>query len=131
MTVTSSYGVEIRKMNICFRKTLEYYRGAVAWLITAYESVWEELKQIPGTKQQFNAAEHMVHHTKQNLARFPFDFCFPKMPSYLRRAAITHALGAVSSYHTRLDKWEAAGQEAGKGTAGKLALRTAGIPAYS
>ena len=47
MTVTSSYGVEIRKMNICFRKTLEYYRGAVAWLITAYESVWEELKQIP------------------------------------------------------------------------------------
>ena len=54
MTVTSSYGVEIRKMNICFRKTLEYYRGAVAWLITAYESVWEELKQIPGTKQQFN-----------------------------------------------------------------------------
>ena len=124
MTVTSSYGVEIRKMNICFRKTLEYYRGAVAWLITAYESVWEELKQIPGTKQQFNAAEHMVHHTKQNLARFPFDFCFPKMPSYLRRAAITHALGAVSSYHTRLDKWEAAGQEAGKGTAGKPVLNT-------
>ena len=66
----------------------------------------------------------MVHHTKQNLARFPFDFCFPKMPSYLRRAAITHALGAVSSYHTRLDKWEAAGQEAGKGTAGKPVLNT-------
>ena len=28
------------------------------------------------------------------------------MPSYLRRAAIQHALGAVSSYQTRLSLWE-------------------------
>ena len=35
-----------------------------------------------------------------------FDSLFPKMPSYLRRSAITHALGAVSSYRTRLVQWE-------------------------
>ena len=35
-----------------------------------------------------------------------FDRHFPKMPSYLRRAAIQHALGAVSSYQTRLGLWE-------------------------
>ena len=28
------------------------------------------------------------------------------MPSYLRRSAIQHALGAVSSYYTRLDLWK-------------------------
>ena len=124
MTVTSSYGVEIRKMNICFRKTLEYYRKAVSWLIRAFDSVWEELEQIPGTKQRFNAAEHMVHHTKNNLAHFPFDFCFPKMPSYLRRAAITHALGAVSSYHTRLDEWErSSGGQVRNSAAGKPVLQ--------
>ena len=30
---------------------------------------------------------------KRNPARFDFDFCFPKMPSYFRRAAVQHALG--------------------------------------
>ncbi len=42
---------------------------------------------------------------KKNRARFPFDRHFPKMPSYLRRAAIQHALGSVSSYQTRLGLW--------------------------
>ncbi len=44
--------------------------------------------------------------TKKNHARFDFDARFPKMPSYLRRAAIQHALGSVSSYHTRLEQWK-------------------------
>ena len=36
------------------------------------------------------------------------------MPSYLRRAAIQHALGSVSSYETRMDLWEKSGEKAGK-----------------
>ncbi len=36
------------------------------------------------------------------------------MPSYLRRAAIQHALGSVSSYKTRLGLWEKTGQIEGK-----------------
>ncbi len=39
---------------------------------------------------------------KKNQARFDFDLRFPKMSSYLRRAAIQHALGSVSSYKARL-----------------------------
>ena len=35
------------------------------------------------------------------------------MPSYLRRAAIQHALGTVSSYKTRLSLWEKSGQTGG------------------
>ena len=53
-----------------------------------------------------SAAEHLVHTTKKNQARFDFDLRFPKMPSYLRRAAIQHALGSVSSYKTRLELWK-------------------------
>ena len=39
---------------------------------------------------------------KKNQARFDFDLRFSKMSSYLRRAAIQHALGSVSSYKARL-----------------------------
>ena len=69
---------------------------------------------IPEAKKRFNAAEHLIHTTKKNHARFDFDIRFPKMPSYLRRAAIQHALGSVFSYETRLEQWEAAGEPSGK-----------------
>ena len=114
MKIISSYGVELRKQNIPIRQTLEIYRSAVCYLINAYESVWEELAQIENSKKRFNAAEHLVHTTKRNPARFDFDFCFPKMPSYFRRAAVQHALGSVSSYRTRLEHWKAEGQKKGK-----------------
>ena len=88
MRTVSSYGAEIRKPNIPLRLTMKTYRQAVSYLTEIYMQVWEELREIPETKKRFNAAEHMVHTTKKNTARFDFDLCFPKMPSYLRRAAI-------------------------------------------
>ena len=96
MRTVSSYGAEIRKPNIPLRLTMKTYRQAVSYLTEIYMQVWEELREIPETKKRFNAAEHMVHTTKKNTARFDFDLCFPKMPSYLRRAAIQHALGSIS-----------------------------------
>ena len=114
MQIVSSYGVEIRKQNIPVRQTLEIYRQAVSYLTEIYEQVWTELKMIPEAKKRFNAAEHLVHTTKKNQARFGFDIRFPKMPSYLRRAAIQHALGSVSSYETRLGQWGATGELSGK-----------------
>ena len=114
MQTVSSYGVEIRKQNIPIRQTLEIYRQAVSYLTEIYEQVWTELKMIPEAKKRFNAAEHLIHTTKKNHARFDFDIHFPKMLSYLRRAAIQHVLGSVSSYETRLEQWEATGEPSGK-----------------
>ena len=95
--------------NIPIRQTLEIYRSAVSYLIGIYVQVWEELAEIPDAKRRFNAAEHQVHTTKKNQACFDLDIRFPKMPSYLRRSAIRHAPGTVSSYKTRLDLWEKTG----------------------
>ena len=106
MQVVSSYGAEIKNKNIPIRHTLALYREAVRCLTEIYETVWTELSMIDQIKRRFNEAEHLVHETKKNHARFLFDRHFPKMPSYLRRAAIQHALGAVSSYQTRLSLWE-------------------------
>ena len=114
MQTVSSYGVELRKQNIPIRQTLEIYRSAVSYLTEIYGQVWEELAGIPEAKRRFNAAEHLIHTTKRNQARFDFDIHYPKMPSYLRRAAIQHALGSVSSYESRLELWERTDEKAGK-----------------
>ena len=127
MQTVSSYGVELRKQNIPVRQTLEIYRSAVCYLTEIYEQVWEELAEIPDAKRRFNAAEHLVHTTKKNPARFDFDLRFPKMPSYLRRAAIQHALGSVSSYETRMDLWEKSGEQAGKP---RLAYENHAMPVF-
>ena len=127
MQTVSSYGVELRKQNIPIRQTLEIYRSAVCYLTEIYEQVWEELAEIPDAKRRFNAAEHLVHTTKKNPARFDFDLRFPKMPSYLRRAAIQHALGSVSSYETRMDLWEKSGEKAGKP---RLAYENHAMPVF-
>lgn len=106
MQIVSSYGVEIKKQNIAIHHTLDIFRQAVSYLIRVYAESWEELSEIRNAQKRFNEAEHLVHETKKNHARFDFDCHFPKMPSYLRRAAIQHALGSVSSYKTRLALWE-------------------------
>ena len=100
MKITSSYGVELRKHNIPIRQTLDVYRSAVSYLTEIYEQVWEELESIQKAKKRFNEAEHLIHTTKKNQTRFDFDVLFPKMPCYLRRAVIQHALGSVSSSKT-------------------------------
>ena len=127
MRTVSSYGVEIRKQNIPACQTMEIYRQAVGYLTEIYAQVWEELRKIPETKKRFNTAEHMVHMTKKNTARFDFDLRFPKMPSYLRRSAIQHALGNVSSYETRLGQWKETGVLSGRP---KLTCRNHAMPVF-
>ena len=127
MRTVSSYGVEIRKQNIPVRQTMETYRQAVGYLTEIYAQVWEELRKIPETKKRFNTAEHMVHMTKKNTARFDFDLRFPKMPSYLRRSAIQHALGSVSSYETRLGQWKETGVLSGRP---ELTCRNHAMPVF-
>lgn len=114
MQTVSSYGVELRKQNIPLRQTLGIYRSAVRYLTEIYGQVWKTLAGIPDAKRRFNAAEHLVHTTKKNVARFDFDSRYPKMPSYLRRAAIQHALGSVSSYESRMRLWEKASEKSGR-----------------
>ncbi len=127
MRIVSSYGVELRKQNIPICQTLDIYRSAVSCLIGIYAQTWDELAVITEPKKRFNTAEHLVHTTKKNQARFDFDLRFPKMPSYLRRAAIQHALGSVSSYKTRLGLWKKTDQKGGRP---KLVCDNHAIPVF-
>ena len=127
MKITSSYGVEIRKAEAALSATLKIYREAVRVLVLFYDSVWEGISAVKGEKKRFNYAEHLVHSTKKNRAVYDFDSQFPKMPSYLRRSAITHALGTVSSYRTRREQWKESGR---KGKPPVLGERTHTMPVF-
>ena len=119
MKIKSSYGVEIRKVNSYLSVTLRIYRKAVHDLILFYDTVWDELSGISGELKRQNHAEHLVHSTKKNRAVYDLDSRYPKMPSYLRRSAIKHAVGAVSSYWTRLMQWEKGGRKGRKPVPGE------------
>ena len=93
MKITSSYGVEIRKADGALSTTLKTYREAVRVLALFYDTVWEDISAVEGEKRRFNYAEHLVHSTKKNHAVYGFDSLFPKMPSYLRRSAMSPVLG--------------------------------------
>ena len=62
---------------------------------------WPEIARLP-SKGKCQAIEALFHATKQRpVVRYPvLDRMLGKMPSYLRRAAVEHAFGAVSSFQS-------------------------------
>ena len=115
---TVSYGLKITKENHIFDRTIGVYRDAVTYLVDIVLSCYNELKEIRDTekatagqlRQQY--VEHLVHATKTNQAVYPsFDRRFYKMPSYLRRDAITTAIGKVFAYRAWVARWEADGKK--------------------
>ncbi|WP_303150039.1 hypothetical protein [uncultured Cloacibacillus sp.] len=58
-------------------------------------------------KARKSYVEGLIHTTKYNAAAYPeFDKKFYKFPSYYRRSAIAFVLGALTSYHTRLEQYK-------------------------
>lgn len=128
MQITSSYKVEVVKANGIFADTVTQYRGALSYLIRALSKEWDSIQQVDGAKRRFNYAEGLIHGTKNHPAKYPeFDKRFYKVPSYLRRAAVQSALGAISSYQSLTRNWEAGG---GKGKRPKLQCDRNAMPVF-
>lgn len=80
-------------------RTMDAYRRGVRALCGVLIVHWPELANA---KSKCQAVEALFHATaKRPVVRYPvLDRIFGKMPSYLRRAAIEHAFGAVASFHS-------------------------------
>ena len=136
MKLTNSYKAKIINKNLSLKPTLSIYREAVSFLVDVYNKEWNLINLINDKKDKFNYAEHLVHTTKDNIAKYDFDSKFYKFPSYLRRSAITDALGIVSSYKSNLENYESERYEAisnGKNfkkKAPKLQLKHYKCPAF-
>lgn len=114
MKVTSSYAVHVQDHRQPLKATVSIYRAAVAFMIDVVDKEWDTLPPIcaAGGKLGQHALEHMIHKTKGfPKPKYNFDEKFYKFPSYFRRAAITMALGAVSSYRKNLSNWETGGKQ--------------------
>ncbi|KST66862.1 IS200/IS605 family accessory protein TnpB-related protein [Mastigocoleus testarum] len=93
--------------------TIEEYRRFLKPLVLIVNAQWISLDSLT-SKERINAVERMIHRTVKNphpkhlyfqkiIDKYP---SFRKFPSYLRRAAISDAIGIVSSFHTRYKEWQ-------------------------
>lgn len=106
MQIYTTYKVKIKHYNRIFKDTVTVYRHAVDYLIDVCNENWDILSQIDGPLNKQRYIETLVHATKGNPAPvYDFDRKFYKMPSYLRRSAISEAVGKVSSYRSNLANW--------------------------
>ena len=118
MTIYSSYGIRIKEYRHIFDETVTVYRSAVDYFIDVCEEHWEEIASYDAPLKRCNYVEKLVHNTKNNIAAYDFDAKFYKLPSYYRRAAISSAIGMVSSYRSNLANWENVGRKPCKPKAG-------------
>ena len=99
MKIVSSYSVKIEHYNGIFTDTLKIYREAVDFFIGVCLAEWDTLSTISGNLAQQRYIEIHAHSTRNNSStKYSFDYHFYKFPSYLRRSAISAAIGKVFSY---------------------------------
>ena len=126
MRITSSYKMKLTGDLKALEMSINLYRNALRMLIPIVNNHWETLSEYEFTKQKCNCIEKWIHNTQTNQALYDFNGQFPKFPSYLRRSAISTALGIVSSYCSNLANWK----EEPKGQAPQLSLNHYAYPAY-
>ena len=86
--------------------TANIYQDALSFCIVTFEKEWQNIKSLD-TLSRNNYGEHLIHNTKDNVAKYSnFDTRFYKMPSYMRRDIVSTAIGHLSSYHSNYKNWE-------------------------
>lgn len=110
MKITSTYSVKIKEYNHIFKDTVTLYRKSVDFFINVCLENWDDILQIQGgNKQKQSFIETLAVKTKNHpVVKYDFSAFMYKFPCYLRRAAISEAIGKVSSYHSNLKNWELA-----------------------
>lgn len=108
MLMYSAYKVKIKHYNHIFKDTISVYRTAVDYLIQVCLENWDSIVSYEKLLEKQRFVETLIHQTKDNpVVTYDFDTQFYKFPSYLRRGAISEAIGKVSSYKSNLASWEA------------------------
>lgn len=90
------------------KDTLAYFRNVCQFLGNVVEERWPETSEYQSAKERLTFLEGLIHETEDNAPLYlDFDREFHKFPSYHRRAACNFVIGQVSSYHTRLEEYNA------------------------
>lgn len=109
MKITQSYGVKFKGGYKAIKRTIVIFNDAINYLITPIQENYDDIAELESSLRKMNYVEKLVHNTRNNKAIYDFDDKFYKFPSYLRRSAITKAIGIVSSYMSQIEIWKANG----------------------
>lgn len=106
MRIYTTYKVKIKHYNHIFKDTVKIYRNAVDYLINVCLENWDSISMYEGHKR-LAYIELITHSTKEHpIPKYDFDIKFYKLPTYLRRSAISEAIGKVSSHKSNLANWK-------------------------
>lgn len=95
--------------------TLEYYQNLLAYLIPIIQKEHHHLEKLTNQHDKRAIIEHLIHATTTHLnPKYDYDQQYPRCPSYLRRSAITDAIGIYESWKTQHNEWEAREQNHGE-----------------
>jgi transposase, IS605 OrfB family, central region len=105
----TTYGAKIHMESAKpIQAMVRIYRDVVSYLIRVCMEHWEEIAQIKTLQARQMCVERLIHHTtnRPTVVYEDFDKQFYKLPSYIRRSAISEAVGKVESYQGNLRRWE-------------------------
>lgn len=113
----------------CFQASLDTYQDAINWLVPIANQHWDQIQQGEKSTDKRGILEQLVHKTKTNPTppHGEFDTLYPNMPSYFRRAALTAAIGDISSWRSNHQRWTDEGKY---GDEPKLASKYHQAPAF-
>ena len=108
MDIFSMYSVRIKEYRHIFKESLQIYCSAVDFFIDVCLKEWDSISSIVKSQSKYiKLMETLTVPTKDRPdVSYNFNAKFYKMPCYLRRAAISEAVGKVLSYKSNLSNWE-------------------------
>ena len=104
-----SYNVEVinntNKLRHIVANTLALYNSALNYVCDVVLKHYDELKKLNNLERRMHV-EHLIHNTKNNIAKYDFDSRYYKLPSYLLRDIESKAIGHIFSYKSNLDNYK-------------------------
>ena len=104
-----SYNVEVinntNKLRHIVANTLALYNSALNYVCDVVLKHYDEIKKLNNLERRMYL-EHLIHNTKNNIAKYDFDSRYYKLPCYLLRDIEAKAIGHIFSYKSNLDNYK-------------------------
>ena len=104
-----SYNVEVinntNKLRHIVANTLALYNSALNYVCDVVLKHYDEINELNNLEGRMYL-EHLIHNTKNNIAKYDFDSRYYKLPSYLLRDIEAKAIGHIFSYKSNLDNYK-------------------------
>ena len=104
-----SYNVEVinntNKLRHIVANTLALYNSALNYVCDVVLKHYDEINKLNDLEGRMYL-EHLIHNTKNNIAKYDFDSRYYKLPCYLLRDIEAKAIGHIFSYKSNLDNYK-------------------------